>query len=288
MAGPAGDLAAHRHDVRGVLAPRVGGHIADTLARHAQTLGEGVAGERIIVEFGGVGRDPAAERNLAVRLVGNQEDVVAVLGGRLGQKVGQLLQGLLAVGGAAGVVGAVDEHGGGVLVHELRERLKVDLKVRAPRRRHAQGKPRALDVRLVLGEERRKRYDVLPGHADAAHSMGQRTRRARRHKDMVGGVVHAEPAVQAFGHGLAGGRQRQRRRITVQPDGVGVGQQVRASRGELRRAGDRRVAQRVIEHVLIADLRAAGGAPFRNLTDNRLGAQHIFIVLCNHNNSSFL
>ena len=118
--------------------------------------------------------------------------------------------------------------------------------------------------------------------------MGQRTRRARRHKDMVGGVVHAEPAVQAFGHGPAGGRQRQRRRITVQPDGVGVGQQVLASRGELRRAGDRRVAQRVIEHVLVADLRAAGGAPFRNLTDNRLGAQHIFIVLCNHNNSSFL
>ncbi len=200
MAGAAGDLAAHRHDVGGILAAGVGRHIADTLARHTQTLGEGVAGKRIIVEFSGVGRDPAAERNLAVRLVGNQEDVVAVLGGRLGQKGGQLLQGLLTVGGAAGVIGRVDEYGGGVLVHELRERLKVDLKVRAPRRRHAQGKPRALDVRLVLGEERRKRYDVLPGHSNAAHRMGQRAGCAGGHKDMVAGVVHAKAAVQAFGH----------------------------------------------------------------------------------------
>ena len=288
MAGPAGNLAAHRHDVLGPLAPGVGGHITHALARDAQALGKGVAGQRIIVEFGRVGRGGAAERDLAVRLVGQQEDVVAVLGGRLGQKVRQLPQGRLAVRGAAGVVGAVDEHGGGVFVHQPGKGIKVDLEIRAPGRCDPQRQARALDIGLVLGKEGGKGHDVLPGHSHAAHGVGQRTRRAGGHKDMVGGVVHAKAAVQALGHGLPGRGQRQRRRVAMQLDRVGVFQQVFAGLGELRRAGDGRIPQRIVKDILVADFLAPRGAPLRNLADNRLGPQHIFIVLCNHNNSSFV
>ena len=212
---------------------------------------------------------------------------MAESGGRLNKEIRKLLQCFGAVGGAAGVVGAVDEDGGGVLVHQRRKGGKVDLEIRAAGQCDAQRQARALNIGLIFGEERRKGHDVLPGHGHAAQGMGQRAGRTARHKDVVGGVVHAEALVQALGHGLAGGGQRQGRCVAVQRDGVGALQQILARGGELRRAGHRGIAQRVVKYIFIADLCAARGAPLRNLPNDRLGTQHIFIVLCNHNNSSF-
>ncbi len=80
-------------------------------------------------------------------------------------KVRQLPQGRLAVRGAAGVVGAVDEHGSGVFVHQSGKGIKVDLEIRAPGRCDPQCQARALDIGLVLGKEGAKVTMFCPGTA---------------------------------------------------------------------------------------------------------------------------
>ena len=203
-----------------------------------------------------------------------------------GQVSGQPGKGFGAVSHTAGIVGRIDQHGGGVFVHQGIQRIKVDLEILHPGRRHPQRQTGTLHIGLVLRKKRRKGHDVLSRHRHAAHRVGQRPRCTGRHKDMVGGVVHAEPAVQAFGHFGPHFRQGQGRRIAVQRHRVGAFQQVQAGLGKLSRAGHRRIAQRIVKYVFVTDFLAAGGAPFGNFPNNRLCPQHIFIVLCYHRSIS--
>ena len=257
-------------------------HIADALARHAQALGEGVAGQCVGVELGRIGHLHPAEGDLPVGFVRDQEDVVAVFLAGGGQVVGKPGQRLGAVGHAAGIVGRVDQHRGGVLVHETVQRLKVDLEILHTGRRHTQRQPGALHVGLVFREKRRKGHHVLARHRHATHGVGQRARRARGHEDVVRRVVHPETPVQAFRHLGAHFRQRQRGSVPVQRHRVGVFQQVQAGFGELRRTGYRRIAQRIVKYVVVSDLLAPRRAPFGNFPNHRLRSQHIFVVLRNH------
>ena len=57
--------------------------------------------------------------------------------------------------------------------------------------------------------------------------------------------------------------------------------------GSCGRAGEGWIPPRIVKDMRGADFRPPRRTPLRNLADNRLGPQHIFIVLCNHNNSSF-
>ena len=202
------------------------------------------------------------------------------------QGIGQPGQRLGAVGHAAGIVGGIDQHRGGVLVHQGVQGVKVDLEILHPGRRHTQGQAGALHVGLVFREKRRKGHDVLPRHRHAPQRVGQRPRRTAGHKDMIGGVVHPEPTVQAFGDLGAHFGQRQRGGVPVQRHRIGVFQQVQAGFGELRRTRYRRIAQRIVKHVVISDFLAARRAPFGNFPNHRLASQHIFVVLRYHSTIS--
>ena len=212
--------------------------------------------------------------------------MVPILGALFLQVSGQLSQRLGAVGRAAGVIGRVDEYGGGVLVHQAVQHVKVDLEILAAGRGHAQGQACTLHIGLILREERRKSDDVLPQHSNAAHRMGQRAGCAGGHKDMVAGVVHAKAAVQAFGHLGAHVGQGQRGRVAVQRNRVHMLQQIQADIGKFLRCGHRGVTERIIEHILVSDLGTTGGAPLRDLADDRFCPQHVFIMLCDHNTNT--
>ena len=207
---------------------------------------------------------------------------MAVLGAFAAQQRRQPLQRVGAVRRAGGVVRGVDEHGGGGFVQQGLGGGKVDLEVLAAGRHHRQGQARALHIGLVFREKRRKGENFLSRNRHAAQRVGQRPRRAAGHEDVVFGIVHAEPAVEAVRHGGAHGGQREGGAVAVEGHRLLFRQQPPAHLGEMRRAGHRGVAQRIVKHVLIADFRAPGGAPFRQLTDNGLALQHSLVLFRDH------
>ena len=71
--------------------------------------------------------------------------------------------------------------------------------------------------------------------------------------------------------------------VAVEGDRLFLGQQGLHGFGELVRAGDAGVAQRVVEHVLIADLGGALFAVHEGLADDALVAQHGAVSLVQHN-----
>lgn len=89
------------------------------------------------------------------------------------------------------------------------QRRQVHLEILHPGRDDVQFQARALDVGFIFREIGRDDHHFLPRPAHTAQGVGQGARRAAGHEDMLGAVLHAETAVQAFRHRLAHRRDAQ-------------------------------------------------------------------------------
>ena len=173
--GP-GDLRAHLRDGQGLLRLGVHRQIANALPRQGQGLGEGVAGDGVVIEPGGVGLLCPGEQQLPIGLVGDEIDGVAELALLLLQQGGQLRQGLGGQDDARGIVGGVDEQGGDGGIQALLQGPEVDLEGVHVRRDHRQAQPGPLDIGAVLGEIGGKDDDLVPrlGHRPQGVAQGPR------------------------------------------------------------------------------------------------------------------
>ncbi len=191
-------------------------------------------------------------------------------------------QRLLGVDGARRVVRRVDEHGSHARVQRALKRVEIDLEMRGVRGHHRQCGARARHIRLVFGEVRGERDDLAARLGHRAERVRERRGRAGGGEDVRGRVVHAEAAVERIGdraaHRLdADGRavavQRVRRLRLVEVDH-------RAR--ELRRAWHARIAEREVEHLACADLRAAGARAFADHADHGFAVEHVLVCFVDH------
>ena len=101
-------------------------------------------------------------------------------------------------------------------------------------------------------------------------------------------IGQAEPGLQMGGHRRAEPRVPLVGAVAVQGHRVLMGQQVLHGLREGRRAGHAGVAQRVVEHVLPADLGGAALAVGGGLPDDALVGQHPAVSFVQHQFSPFL
>ena len=186
------------------------------------------------------------------------------------------------VDGSGRIVRRVDEHRGGTRVQHLFKRFEVDLEAFGIGWHHGQVRAGSVDVRLVLREVGGKRDDFVSRLGHHAQCVGQRTGRSRGREDVVGRIVHIEATVEAFRNGRAHRGNAQRRRISMQRDRFRPLVQGDHLVGEALRTGHARIAQRIVEHVLIADFGAARGRVFAQLADYGFSAEHGFVSFVDH------
>ena len=282
MAGSAADLPAHRHDQFGIGSARVHRHVADALARQRQRLGVRVARERVVVELARVRLHTPIEHDFTVWFVGNQEDVVPVFDLLGAQDFSQSGQRFGGIDGSGRIVRRVDEHRRGSRVQRLFERFEVDLEVFGVGRHHGQMCAGSVDIRLVFREVGGKGDDFVARIGHHAQRVGQCAGRTRGREDVVGRIVHVEAAVEAFRNGRAHRGNAQRRRVSVQRDRFRLLVQGDHFVGEALRAGHARIAQRIVEHVLVADFGAARGRVFAQLADHGFSAEHGLVSFVDH------
>ena len=184
------------------------------------------------------------------------------------------------------IVRGVDEHRRGSRVQRLFEGLKVDLEVLSVRGHHGQVRAGAVHIRLVFREIRGEGDHLVTRLGHHAQRVRQRARRTRSREDVISRVIHAEAAVEAVGDRLAHRRNAQGRRITVQCHWLGRLVQVDHGVRVILRARHARVAQRIVEHVLIADFGAARGRVFAQLADHGFAAEHGLVGFVDHGTTS--
>ena len=285
MARKAGDLGQNVHqDVR-PLAGRVDRHIAQTLAGQAQRLGEREAGQGVGVECRRVRHGLAVKNDVPVRLVADEEDVVAVLLALGGQDLGQPGQGLRRVNHARGVVGGVDEDAGDILGQHLLKGVQIGLERGRLGRHHFQHGTRSPDVGPVLRKIGCERQHLVAGLGHGADGVGNGARGTRGGENMLLLIGQAERFGQMGCRGGAEPRVALAGAVAVEGNGLLRGQQVLHGRRKPRRAGHAGVAQRVVKHVLIADLGSPLFAVHKGLTDHALMGQHRAVGFVQHNHS---
>ena len=113
--------------------------------------------------------------------------------------------------------------------------------------------------------------------------MGNGTRRTGGGEDVLLLIGQAKGLCQVRCHIGAEARVALTGAVAVKGDRLFLGQQGLHGFGELVRAGDAGVAQRVVEHVLIAYLGGALFAVHESLADDALVAQHGAVSLVQHN-----
>ena len=283
MAGEAGDLGHHVHQHVFALAAGPDGHIAQTFAGQAQALGEGEAGQGVGVERCRVRHLFAVEGDVTVGLVADEEDVVAESLALLGQDVGQTAQGLGGVDDAGGVVRGVDEDAGDVLGQHLFKGVEIRLERRCLGRHDLEHSAGPLHIGAVLGEVGGEGQHLVAGLCHSADGVGDSARRTGGGENILLLIGQAEGLCQMGRHGGAEARVALTGAVAVEGDRLFLGQQGLHGFGELVRAGDAGVAQRVVEHVLIAYLGGALFAVHESLADDALVAQHGAVSLVQHN-----
>ena len=159
---------------------------------------------------------------------------------------------------------------------------KLILEVFGVGRHHGQVRAGSVDIRLVLREVGGKGDDFVSRLGHHAQCVGQRAGRTRGREDVVGRIVHVEAAVEAFRNGRAHRGNAQRRRVSVQRDRFRLLVQGDHFVGEALRAGHARIAQRIVEHVLVADFGTARGRVFAQLADHGFSAEHGLVSFVDH------
>ena len=126
----------------------------------------------------------------------------------------------------------------------------------------------------------------VPFLGDGPQRVGERTGGTRRREDVAGRVIHAETPVEAFGDGAARLRVAQRRAVSVERDRIGGLVHVDHRLGEAGRARHARVAQRIVEHVVVSDFGAPCGRVFTQGSNDRFAAEHGFVCFVDHGTTS--
>ena len=230
--------------------------VADALARQRERLGPRVADEGRVVEARDPRRLETVVDELAVGLVADEVDRVAVFGGLGTQQVGERLEILVIVDRAHGVVGRVDDDRGRLGSDGGGDGIDVEHEV-ACACGHLDGH-RAGIARpgLVLGEVRRDGDELLAGEHDGLDGDADGSRGASREIEVAGRVMRVVAAVEVLGDGLARLDEAGRHRIHVHGAFALVDQ---ASDGLVDDGGggDARVADGEVEDLVVADLRLA-------------------------------
>ena len=285
MAGEAGDLGHHVHKDVLAFAARAHRHIPQTLAGQAQALGVREAGQRVGIERRRVGHGLAVKGDVAVRLIADEEDVVAEGPALFGQDVGHAGEGLGRVDHTGGIVGGVDEHRRHLLGEHCFKRVQIGLEGRGLGRHHLQLCTGARHIGTILREVGRKGEHLVAGLGHRPDGVGNGTRRTGGGEDVLLLIGQAKGLCQVCCHIGAEARVALTGAVAVQVDRFFIGQQVLHGFGELSRAGHAGVAQRVIEHILISDLCGTLFAVHEGLADDALIAEHRAVSLVQHNTS---
>ena len=202
------------------------------------------------------------------------------------EHLGQAGQRFGGIDRAGRIVRGVDEHRRGSGVQRLLERVEVDLEVLSVRGHHGQVRAGAVHIRLVFREVRGEGDHLVTRLGHHAQRVRQRARRTRSREDVISRVIHAEAAVEAVGDRLAHRRNAQGRRITVQCHWLGRLVQVDHGVRVILRARHARVAQRIVEHVLVANFGATRGRVFAQLADYGFSAEHGLVGFVDHGTTS--
>ena len=288
MAGKAGDLGHHIHQNVLPLTARAHGHIAKALAGQAQALGVGEAGEGVGVKGRRVGHLLAVKGDIPVGLIAHEEDVVAKGLALLGQDVGHPGEGLGRIDHTGGIVGGVDEHTGGLFADHLLKGIQIGLEGGCLRGNDPQHCARARHIGAVLREVGRKSQHLITGLGDGTDGMGNRTGSTGGGEDVLLLIGQAEGLCQMGRHVGAEAGVALAGAVAVQVHRFLVGQQVLHGGGKFRRAGHAGVAQRVIEHILVADLGGTFFSVHESLADHALVAEHGAVGLIQHNTSPWI
>ena len=246
---------------------RVQGEKAHTLAGQGQRLAVGVAVDRVGIERGQKRHLHPAVDQLAVRLVGDDVDRVAVARLLFAQHGAQRLELRARDDDAGGVIRGVEDEQRGLFRHGGRERLKVEREGIRLARHDAHAAARRLGIDGVLRKIRREHDGLVPRTEERARQDSQRARRAVGHVDILRAVRLAERLCEVGRDLFAHRRHARRGRIGVQLRGRHGMQQTLDSRVHAVRRVDARAADGKVIDVFRADLGRAALAVGRDLAD---------------------
>ena len=180
-------------------------HVAQTVAGDGEGLAVGIADDGIGIDVGHIGHLDIAVYQLAVGLVGDNVDGVAVLCALLGEQLCQPLKGLAGEYGAGGVVGGVDYHAAGVGGKNLLKLGEVDLELI-----HIGGHDNllhsgAVDKAAVFGEEGSKAYGLaVVIHCECLYGGDEGSCGAAGDVEIAAGKGAAHALAEGLGDGVAG------------------------------------------------------------------------------------
>jgi len=145
---------------------RIDGDVAKTLTRDAEILAEGSDNNVVLVscsEDVAVLRGRMAVDDLGIRLIRDDPNsLLVLLSGSLGD-ISNGVDHLLAVHLTAGVVGAVDDDGAGLLADGCLQSINVGLEVALRARKNTKGGTNVLSIEAVLAEIWGEGDDLLTG-----------------------------------------------------------------------------------------------------------------------------
>ena len=207
------------------------------------------------------------EEQFAVRLVTDQEYLPAQLGLLGADDLAHPGQQLGGVDHARGVVGRVDEHDAGLIVEARLERGEVGQKV-VVRRHHPAGPAVVVGVVVVLNEVGGEDDHLVARVQQGLEHHVHRAARAHGHQRVVGGEVQPRLLAQLGGHRRAGVRIAGVGHVAVHSRRRVVGDAAQLVE-ELARRLDDGVAERQVEHVLVAVHLTQGDAVLEHLANPR-------------------
>lgn len=229
----------------------------------SEGLAERIAVDGVLVDGGDERHLFAVVGQLAVGLVGDDVDAVAVFGRFFLQQLRQLRDAPAGEDDAGGVVRGVQEDDGGLLADGSGEGVQIDLEILRARGHGRERAARGLGVELVLREIWAERQHLVAGREQRIGQHRQRRGCAGGHVHILRAVADAERLLEIRRHLRADGRKARRGRIGVQLLGRDGLQQALDRLPDAGRRRDGRVADGKVEHVFRADdggaLLAVGG-----------------------------
>ena len=188
--------------------------VAYALSCKREGLAVRIADERILVILREV-RHLAAVSDLAVRLIGNEEDRMIVFLLLLAKECGKFFNRLLRVYGAARIVRRIDNDALRPGRKTLLQGDEVNLKILRLGGHDAKIRADGLDKAAILGKERRKGDELVALLGERLEAHGDRRRRARRHEEVPARKVRAEALVDTRGKRFAHGGIARRNGVAV-------------------------------------------------------------------------
>ena len=283
--GGTGNSGVHRGTVVGKARDV---HIADALAGQGQGLGVGVADDGVAVQAGDKGHGDIAVHQLAVGLVGDNIDRVAVFGALALQQDGQTPQSLLGVHHTGGIVGGIDDDGLGMGRDALLHGVQMDLERLGIGGDHHQLAAVGSDEGTVLGEKRSHGHDLgITVQNESLDDGDQGRRRAAGEEQLTGLHIQAEAVGEVLGHGGAGILEAVGHGVAVEPDRVRGVHNSMDGLIDLFGGRDAGIAQGIVKDLIRAHLGGLLQTIGEQLTDDRRGGAQLIELLIDHKKTPF-